>query len=216
MPYDLLSLLWAQRPAPYAPDVSSEFTTPEDLRRARISEALGWDVGRPGQEFLRRLFSDVLPMMPGRGAGTVRGARAPVAQPDPRATLVQDYVARFGYPPPSIMSNDAIRTWINGPFSRGPRGDYAPRTPVPPVAPAPLSQPPPAPPHSAPPQARRDLSALNHDGVDYGLRWGDPVRAQSYLSALEAFQQARPPMSRRLLHGAAPLGLLDIDRDSQP
>lgn len=40
---------------PYAAPMS-EFTTPGDLQRERISTAFGWDVGRPGREFLRKLF----------------------------------------------------------------------------------------------------------------------------------------------------------------
>jgi hypothetical protein len=62
--------------APYAPAMS-EFTTPNDLQRERISSAFGWDVGRPGLEFARRAFTQ-LPL----------AARAPMAGPmmSPRPT----------------------------------------------------------------------------------------------------------------------------------
>src|SRR5262245_26712776 len=39
--------------APYVPAMS-EFTSPRDLQRERLSNVFGWDVGRPGEEFARR------------------------------------------------------------------------------------------------------------------------------------------------------------------
>jgi hypothetical protein len=65
--------------AAYAP-VMSEFTTPGDLQRERISNALGWDVGRPVQEFARRALT-YLPLATRAGVG----GRPVTASPRPAA-----------------------------------------------------------------------------------------------------------------------------------
>lgn len=67
---------WWAVPPPYTAPVS-EFTTPEDLRRARISAALGWDVGNPWGEFVER----ALPL----ALGAVRAPVAPRVAPAPAA-----------------------------------------------------------------------------------------------------------------------------------
>jgi hypothetical protein len=43
---------WATPPRSYP---ASEFTTPDEMRQERISQALGWDTTRPGEEFRNRL-----------------------------------------------------------------------------------------------------------------------------------------------------------------
>jgi len=54
---------------PYqAPTMDNPFVTPGDQQRQRLSTAFGWDVGQPGQEFLRRLPL-LLQMMPRSPAG---------------------------------------------------------------------------------------------------------------------------------------------------
>jgi hypothetical protein len=68
------------RPAPYTAPVS-EFTTPEDLRRERISSALGWDVGRPWQEFAQR----ALPLALSAVRAPVAPRMAPAAPASPAA-----------------------------------------------------------------------------------------------------------------------------------
>jgi hypothetical protein len=72
--------------AAYAP-VMSEFTTPGDLQRERISNALGWDVGRPVQEFARRALLQLpMAMRPAMGAmPTMSGvpARPAATSPEP-------------------------------------------------------------------------------------------------------------------------------------
>jgi hypothetical protein len=68
------------RPAPYTAP-TSEFTTPEDLRRERISSALGWDVGRPLEEFVGR----ALPLALGAVRAPVAPRMAPAAPASPAA-----------------------------------------------------------------------------------------------------------------------------------
>ena len=62
---------WA---TPYQAPVS-EFTTPADIQRERISRALGWDVQYPAEELRRRLWMLGFAMRPGMGG--IRPAPVP-------------------------------------------------------------------------------------------------------------------------------------------
>ena len=90
----------SQRPSPYTAPVS-EFTTPGDMQRERISSAFGWDVGRPWQEFGRRAMT-YLPMLP-LGGGAVPSMNAPRV-PQPRAAS----------PEPGPWTPGHMEQWLSG------------------------------------------------------------------------------------------------------
>jgi hypothetical protein len=76
---------------------TSEFATPGDLQRARISQAFGWDVGDPLREFLLNKLPQLsFPVIPhgvtawaGRTPGIVRGIEtlAPITGGSPNSSL---------------------------------------------------------------------------------------------------------------------------------
>ena len=80
----MANFLQGRAGSPYAPAIS-EFTTPADLQRERLSNVFGWDVGRPGQEFARRALTQLpLAMRPAMGGMPARPAAAPAAaSPEP-------------------------------------------------------------------------------------------------------------------------------------
>jgi hypothetical protein len=101
---------WASPPLSYP---ISEYTTPEEMRQERISQAFGWDTSRPGHEFLRRLplLLQAIPVRSPMGArignDTAWAARTPsaITGGDPRyvdssAGLAERIRAYGGNPSP--------------------------------------------------------------------------------------------------------------------
>jgi hypothetical protein len=95
--YTLADLLQGRNPnrsAPYTAPMS-EFTTPEDLRRERISSALGWDVGRPWQEFAQRALPLALSAVRAPVAPRISPAAAPASPAAPQGPWEPGFMTQW-------------------------------------------------------------------------------------------------------------------------
>jgi hypothetical protein len=106
----LADFLQGRAGSPYAAPMS-EFTTPGDLQRERISNALGWDVQYPGQEFARRALTQLpLAMRPAMG-----GMPAMSGMPAQPGTAAQP---DSGVPPyqavPGPWTPGHMEQWLQG------------------------------------------------------------------------------------------------------
>jgi hypothetical protein len=82
-------------PYSYAP---SEFTTADEMRQERVSQALGWDTSRPW----RKLGMDAATYLP-LALRSPAGARMPLTSPRPSPT-----------PPPGPWQPGYLDTWLQG------------------------------------------------------------------------------------------------------
>lgn len=208
---------WASPPpSPYSAAMS-EFTTPGDLRRERIASAFGRDPERSWWDFLGAALTQAPLALRAGSASRTATPRATAAGSAPAAVaMVQEYIRRFGHQPPSGMSSDAMHRWIYSSSQTAPRGGPNVYIPPPTPAPTPVATAPPARSAPVPMSAREDLYAMSphHRAESHMSRWDDPVRAQTFMSALDAFQRARPPPASRL-NSLAPVGLLGSMYDWQ-
>jgi hypothetical protein len=115
--YSMSDFLQGRLNRPYAPSMS-EFTTPRDLQRERISNALGWDVGRPVQEFARRALLQLpMAMRPAMGAmPTMSGvpARPAATSPEPgpwQPGYMQEWLQGRYAPAARPQAGQADRRW---------------------------------------------------------------------------------------------------------
>jgi hypothetical protein len=188
----LIAALTGPSAAPYTAPVS-EFTTPADMQRQRISAALGWDVGRPWAEFARRVGTDVLAAFPGRApAGMLRTRPQPQAPVSPVPSSEPGYVPSSPYYAsiPPLPRPDRVIT--RGGVIDNPAATPVPRQPT--QGQRDL--------HSLSPHFRQDMEA-SASGIP-GRAWDNRNQAERFWLALKEFETMRPPPRNRM-HSFAPL-----------
>jgi hypothetical protein len=92
-PTTMASFLQGRLNRPYASSMS-EFTTPRDLQRERISDQFGWDVEYPGQEFARRALT-YLPLATRAGGGRPVTASPRPATPTPEGPWTPGHLEQW-------------------------------------------------------------------------------------------------------------------------
>lgn len=185
--------MWWATPPPYAPAVS-EFTTPEDLRRARISSAMGRDV-YDGWGGLYNFLTGGLESAP-----MVAGAR--VTPPSPMSASMYRLNTR-AMEPAVLAARNSVRAELEQLAAAGHQRaaqmlrDMDARAGVTPRQ------------GGQPTQGQRDLYALDPRGepVAASRMLRDMDRSEAYWRSRRAFDQMQPPPRNRM-HSLAPLGAL--------